>query len=90
MNKGLTDRQSRIVQLIWYAFLALLVIGTVVLAFHSLASTGHAATVTISDIGNSTGHGLHSVSYSGQNLTATIAQGMNNSTWQIQVLGVGA
>ena len=87
MTEDLTDRQSRIVLLIWYAFLALLVIGAVLLVFSS--SPGHAATVTvtISDIGNSTGHGLQSVSYSGQNLTAIIAQGMNNSTWNISAEG---
>ena len=83
MNEGLTDRQSRIVRLIWYAFLALFVIGVVLLALLNLAYPCHAATIIISDIGNSTGYGLHSVSYSGQNLTATIVQGMNNSTWQI-------
>lgn len=88
MTEYLTDRQSRAARLVWYALLAMLVIGAVVLAFYGLASPVHAATVTISDIGNSTGYGLHSVTYAGSNLTATIIQG-NNSSWQIQVLGVG-
>ena len=75
MNKDLTDRQSRIARLIWYAFL--------LFCISVLTLTLYASAVDLSIIGNSTGTGTHVMSFAGDMLNISILQGNNSSTWQI-------
>ena len=46
-----------------------------------------AIAVSLSITGNSTGQGLHMLSFAGEQLNASILQGSNCSTWQITALG---
>jgi hypothetical protein len=75
---GLTPGQQNAALAIWYVFLTLLII-VIILSIYASAVD---LSISLKDVGVSSGHGFHTVGYSGQNITATIMQG-NNSTWQI-------
>ncbi len=44
--------------------------------------------VQLSIIGHSTGQGLHSLSFQGDSLNATILQGLNCSSWNVTARGM--
>ena len=66
--------QNNFLLALWYVFLALLII-LLVLAIYARA-------VELSVVGHSIGTGFHSLNFSG-NVSASIIQGLNNSSWQI-------
>ena len=76
---GLSPRQLNIALAAWYVFLALLII-MIVLAIYSSAAE-------LSIVGRSAGTGMHSLFVSG-NVSASIVQGANNSSWTIVAGGL--
>jgi len=75
---ALTPGQQNLVLLVWYAFLALFVMRALLLA--------HAGAVSLEISGASIGQGVHSLNFSG-NVSASLIQGLNNSSWQVLATG---
>jgi hypothetical protein len=73
-------RWANAVRIAEYAIIALIGVFSLWLTF------GHVQAVSLAIVGNSIGQGVHSLNFSG-NVSASIFQGMNNSSWQVLVIG---
>ena len=76
-----------LVENIWLAFcLSLCMFAVLFTVYLAFSMSAHAAGISIT--GHSIGHGMHTLSFWGQHLNASIVQGLNNSsTWAINVTG---